>query len=116
MSGSVRNLTEAMRKQKYSASYIDTGGVMRTKAFKALANEMLPDELLLKKNLWLLNHKHWGAVSSGLDKGYKAKHIYSNGVKIINENLGVSREELERRIAGRIAGLGRRLGSNGKTG
>ena len=116
MSGNVRTRADAMRKQGYSENYIDTGGVTRTKSFKALADVMMPNDYLLKRNKWLTDHRHWGAVSSGLDKIYKAKHIYSNGVEIHTKYTGVSREELERIIAGRIGGSGRGNRGAGKTG
>ena len=40
---------------------------------------MLPNDLLATVNLGLLKHKAWQARSSGLDKAYKAKKIYTNG-------------------------------------
>jgi len=102
MSGDVGSRAKAMRNESYSESYIDSGHITRTKSFKLLAEKMLPDELLLDRNVWLLKHKAWGAVASGLDKGYKAKHIYTNGTTINNKYSFLTREELERDVAGRI--------------
>ena len=116
MSGKVGSRAKAMRDKKYSESYIDSGHITKTKSFKALADVMMPNDYLLKRNKWLTDHRHWGAVSSGLDKIYKAKHIYSNGVEIHTKYTGVSREELERIIAGRIGGSGRGNRGAGKTG
>ena len=75
---------------------------------------MLPNDLLAEVNLGLLKHKAWQARSSGLDKAYKAKKIYTNGVEITNNYDGKTKEELIESILRRISGNKQGAGSNRK--
>lgn len=63
---------------------------------------MLPNDLLAKVNLGLLKHKSWQARSSGLDKAYKAKKIYTNGTEINIDTR--SKDEVIESILRRLEG------------
>lgn len=88
----------------YKKSYAKNGDIKKTKSWKAISEEMLPNDLLAEVNQGLLKHKSWQARSSGLDKAYKAKKIYNNGIEITNKFAGYSKEEIIKSILRRIAG------------
>jgi len=93
---------EAFEGLNYSESYIKSGRIKNTKSWKELAETVLPDQFLLERNRWLLTRKQWAAVAAGLDKAYRAKKIYTNGVEIHNKYSGKTREELEELVARRV--------------
>ena len=51
------SLADAMRKAGYSESYIKSGTLKKTKTWRELLEEFLPDDFILKKLKWLLNEK-----------------------------------------------------------
>ena len=105
--GKSRTEAQALEKLNYSKSYAESGQIKKTKSWKAVAEEMLPNELLAEVNLGLLKHKSWQARSSGLDKAYKAKKIYTNGIEIKdNRKYGdLNKEQLAEEVARRAVGL-----------
>ena len=89
---------KALEALNYSKSYARNGSIKNTKSWKAVSEEVLPNDLLAQVNLGLLKHKAWQARSSGLDKAYKAKKIYTDGSTIeINKYTGVPDEVIRRR-------------------
>lgn len=104
--GKSRTEAEAFESAGYSPSYAISGQIKKTKSWKAVSEEMLPNDLLAKVNVGLLKHKAWQARSSGLDKAYRAKHIYTNGTEInIGKYGGKDKEALADEVARRITGL-----------
>lgn len=95
-------------KPPYSKSYARSGRIKNTKSWKIVSEEMLPNDLLANVNLGLLKHKVWQARSSGLDKAYKAKHIYTNGVQVTNNFDGKTKEQLVESILRKLTGVGQR--------
>lgn len=112
--GKYRTEAEGLEKLNYSKSYVKSGLIKRTKSWEIVSEEMLPNNLLARVNLGLLKHKEWQARSSGLDKAYRAKHIYTKETHIeinpVTEPIEVTRRRnLELAVAitgelGRIYG------------
>lgn len=97
------NLGDNLRKAGYSeAVATHPKEVIESKGWKELMEQYLPDDLLVKKNLELLNHKEWQAVNAGLDKAYKVKGKLIENLNAIQINIGrkstekLQDEELER--------------------
>ena len=112
--GKYRTEAEALEALNYSKSYAKSGQIKSTESWKKVSERMLPNNLLAEVNLGLLKHKAWQARSSGLDKAYKAKKIYTNGVEITNNYDGKTKEELIESILRRISGNKQGAGSNRK--
>jgi len=100
----------------YSASYIRSGKIKNTKSWKEVSEVILNNELLADVNMFLLNHKSWQAKNQGLDKAYKARKIYGNGIEITNKFSGKTKEELIEIILGGITGEGGRKSGIGRKG
>ena len=100
----------------YSDSYAKSGNIKKTESWKMVSERMLPNDLLAKVNVGLLKHKAWQARSSGLDKAYKAKHIYINGVAVFEGKDTRTHKQIAEEVATRIVGLlgsGRRKDKGG---
>lgn len=110
---------EAMRKSGYSESTSETPQrLTESKGWKELLEEKLPDSLLAKKHLELLNKKEYIAigkkgerevvstneidgisVAKGLDMAYKLKNKYpATRISITDPLDDMSDEELEGKI------------------
>ena len=84
------DMGEIMLESGYSkATTINPGkNLLNTNGWQELMDRYLPDDLLVKKNLELLNHKEWQAVNAGLDKAYKVKGKLIENLNAIQINIG----------------------------
>ena len=96
LDGSGKTIKKAGKKikHKYSEAYLKSGELTKTKAWQELLEEEIPDQLLTKVHKGLLKHKDWRARDAGLDKGYKVKKRYANGIKFTSKWDGKSKEEI----------------------
>ena len=103
--GKGRTEAEVLEALNYSPSYAKSGRIKNTESWKKVSERMLPNELLAEVNLGLLKHKQWQARSSGLDKAYKAKKIYTNGTHIEIDTR--PKEQIIEDVLRRIKGPGK---------
>ena len=83
------DMGDILRESGYSEAVATRPKVVtESKGWQHLMDEYLPDDLLIKKNLELLNHKEWQAVNAGLDKAYKVKGKLIENLNAIQINIG----------------------------
>lgn len=77
------DMGDILRQSGYSESVATHPKVVtESQGWIELLEQYLPDDLLLKKNLFLLKNKNWQAVNAGLDKAYKIKGKYKDKMDV----------------------------------
>ncbi len=76
------DMGDILKESGYSDAVVKNPKVVtESKGWQELMDSYLPDELLAKKNNWLLRNKNWQAVNAGLDKAYKIKGKYKETIE-----------------------------------
>ena len=68
-----------LKRLRHVSANIPRYKVTRTKGWAQLMEEYIPDKLVVKKHLELLNHASYKAVATGVDMAYKLKGKYKDG-------------------------------------
>ena len=73
-----KSVKKAMLAAGFSDAYAkNPKQLFNTKSWQEMTHEEMSDQLLVKVNVGLLNHKNWHAQDAGLDKAYKVRGKYA---------------------------------------